>query len=98
MMPMRRRTSSVVLAAGPPGGEGRAPWGLGWGRRIGAARTRGGTLPVLGTGVVPPSADDGRGPRLDGGRCHAARAAQVTTAHPDLVPLIVVGGTRANAR
>src|SRR5438874_1020839 len=73
------------------------PW-LGLGRRIRPARTLAGTVPVLVTRVVALIADDGPRPRLHGGRCNDARAAQITTAAPDLVPLIVVGGTRAHAR
>src|SRR2546423_2542398 len=77
--------------------RGTRSW-LGLGRRIRPACTLAGTVPVLVTRVVALIADDGPRPRLHGGRCNDARAAQITTADPDLVPLVVVDGTGAHAR
>src|SRR5207237_10554343 len=77
--------------------RGTRSW-LGLGRGIRPACTLAGTVPVLVTRVVALIADAGPRPRLHGGRYNDARAARITTADPDLVPLVVVDGTGAHAR
>src|SRR2546423_192914 len=90
MMPMRRRTSSVVIPAAPRAG--------GLGRSISRARALAGTVPVAVTHAITLLAADGPGPRLHRGRWNGSGAAQITAPDADLVPLVVVAGTGPHAR